>query len=730
MGQVYKARDKSTEEIFALKFLHPDADAGARARLRVEATEQATLNHPNVVRLLEFMSYEEHDFIVMEYVDGGSLSDADLDLEIMLDVFAGICSGLECIHRQGLVHRDLKPENILLTSDKIPKIADLGVARRVDQDLGLTRMGQIIGTTRYIAPEQVLQSGVTQASDLYSVGVMLFEAVTGRVPFDADSEFALLNAHIKDIPPALRTLKPGAPVALEQLVASLLEKSPENRPRSAGQVRESLLACLDELRNPTAAEPDARPTTDVGLEDLSQVILAMDHQIWNPMNGVLGMAQLLKDAPLSVTHKQYLQALVESADALKGALRDLLDFARLRTGKLRLDPVPTDLRGLIKNVQATSDRVLGHVDVSVPDLVLVDPLRLHQILSALVAHALRSSRTGVVSLRVQRDHDEPGKVALSFLLNHDGVIENVNELFLPRLDAHGVGFGLFLVSQLVTALGGRCWAQSFPGRGSAYTVTLTLDVCGTMPASESGPVAARILLADDLKINLVIVKAMLERLGHIVSTAMDGEEAVRALQTDTFDLVLMDMVMPGMDGLEATRQIREHERVKNLERTPIIALTALSQGDYASEALAAGMDGVLGKPVEEDSLVRVLAEHVRHRETPVLAPYDLAELKKRLGGSEKHVGVMLDMFLEVYPGQLAALETAIRDGNLGEVADLAGHLAGSLESIAAAPGAVAAKNLQQLAREGRQEAALHARRELVTQVERLLEALQARVPAQ
>jgi CheY-like chemotaxis protein/HPt (histidine-containing phosphotransfer) domain-containing protein len=358
---------------------------------------------------------------------------------------------------------------------------------------------------------------------------------------------------------------------------------------------------------------------------------------------------------------------------------------------------------------------------------MVDPLRLHQVLSALVTHALRTSRVGIVSLRVQRDYDEPGRVALSFLLNHDGVLENVRELFLPRMDAQGVqGFSMFLVSQLVSALGGKCWAQSFPGRGTAYTVSLTLDVCGQMPEPAAALTGANILLADDLRVNLVVVKTMLERAGHRVTTAMDGEEAVRAFELDTFDLILMDMVMPGMDGLTATAKIRELETTKNLERTPIVALTALSQGDYASEALNSGMDGVLGKPVDDEGLARVLAEHVRFRETPVLAPYDPAELKKRLGGNEKHVNVMLEMFLEVYPGQLAALEEAFRQQNNTEVATLAGHLTGSLESIAAQPAALAAKNLQVLARENRQEAALHARRELVTELERLRDAIQAR----
>ncbi len=743
MGQVYKARDKDNEDIFALKFLHPDADQEARARLKVEAREQATLHHPNVVRQLDFMSYEDHDFILMEYVDGGNLASfhqTHPEMSQVLEIFAGLCAGLECIHRQGLVHRDLKPENVLLTSDRVPKIADLGLARRVDENLGLTRMGQIVGTTRYIAPEQVLQSGATPSSDLYSLGVMLFEALTGQLPFPNDNEFSLLNAHIRDIPPPVRSLNPALPLRLDELVASLLEKAPENRPRSAGKVREVLLEVLEGLRNPAPAQaPQQARAVTAGLDDLSEVILAMDHQIWNPMNGVLGMARLLQGTSLDSAHRQYLEALTESAEGLRRVLLDLLDFARLQSGKLRLDPVATDLRGLVQNVldglQVLSVNrqvtLFSHVDVSVPDTVMADPLRLSQILSTLVEHSLQAARGGKVSLMVQRDHDQAGGVALSFYVsvsNRDLSPQEVRELFLPRLEARRVeGLSLYLVSQLVSAMGGRCWAQSFPGRGTAFTVTLTFEVCGALPPRPPLE-SAQVLVADDQAINLYLVQALLEGLGHRVTTVQDGEQAVRLCLEQDFDLVLMDVMMPGMDGLTATRLIREREQG---ERTPILALTAVSQGDFVEEAREAGVDGLLGKPVDEAMLKQALEQYARRGDPPtqeVLPSFDLAALKSRLGGSQKHAEVMIEVFLEVHRGQLEALEEAFRQNEVAALVEASGHLLNTLQTIDALPAAQVARNLQLLVKEGRLEAALHARRELVAEIERLLEAVGEQLP--
>lgn len=746
MGQVYKARDKETDEVVAIKFLLPDADGKMLERLRVEAREHATLRHPHVVHLLDYLEYEGHEFLVMEFMDAGNLSDFLDDapeLGQVIQAFSQIADGLEYIHRQGLVHRDLKPENILFNGQGQAKIADLGMVRRMDQERALTSFGQLVGTTRYMAPEQILHSEVTPAADLYSLGVFLFEAVVGEPPLHGDSDFALLNAHIREVPPPLRSRVPTAPARLEELVASLLEKSPDNRPRTALQVKEQLDLCLEELRNPELAKeaaPDLISSPEA--QGMSEVILGMSQPFRNSMNGVLGMAQLLQKARLHPEHRQYVEALVESAESLHVAFGDLIDFARIRAEKLKLDPVPTVLRGLIQNVvdgaqklaRAQESELFSHIDVSVPDMVKIDPLRLHQVLTNLVHQALRSGRRSQVSILVQREHHDPVSVALRFSVT-DTVSsltpQQARELFYPRTDGrNGYGLNLFVTHHLVEAMGGRCWADSVAGRGTTYTVTLKMEVCGAMPAQEEEPVGSlQILLADDQLVNQTLARTLLKMNGHEVKAVFNGVEVLKAMEEAKYDLVLMDMMMPEMDGLEATKIIREREKATG-RHTPVVALTAMDQNSLPEDMLHC-FDSYVAKPIDGKKLVSAIAKAMRSRQISTeraSCPYDLEGLRGRVGGSQRHLEMMLQIFLETHEGQLQELDRAFRQTEVEPVLKAVGHLRSSLTGICAEPAAMAAQALEHLAKEGRLEAASHARRQLSHEIKYLVAALREQFP--
>ncbi len=243
MGVVYLAEDSEFGSV-AIKLLPPyPAHSEDSRRFQREASDLAGLNHPNVVRLLETGDSQNRDYIVMEHVGGGSVSDlaGKASLREILEIFEQVCRGLAYIHGRGLVHRDLKPDNILLTPERQPKITDFGIARRVEhQRTKLTQVGSILGTCDYLPPEQIVSSHVTPAADLYSLGVCLFEAVTGRLPFIEDMEFRVLQAHIKTAPPVPSALRPGLPPALDDLIGQLLQKRPEQRPESATKVAQRL----------------------------------------------------------------------------------------------------------------------------------------------------------------------------------------------------------------------------------------------------------------------------------------------------------------------------------------------------------------------------------------------------------------------------------------------------------------------------------------------------------
>jgi serine/threonine protein kinase/CheY-like chemotaxis protein len=722
MGQVYKALDSANNQVVALKFLIAGADEEMKKRLRLEAREHAALHHPNVVRLYEHMSYEDHDFLVMEYMDAGNLKDFLHDAPEIKDtigVFVQVCEGLEYLHRQGLVHRDLKPENILLNKEKQAKIADLGMVRRTDREASsLTGYGQLVGSTRFMAPEQILRSQVTAAADLYALGITLFEAIAGEPPFQG-SEYHILNAHIREQAPSLRSRVPSTPERLDEIVANLLEKSPENRPRSAAQVAEMLRQCLQDA--PAPAAPTQK--SDTGVEEMSEVIVGMSQPVRNCLNGVLGMTGLLQASLRASQDQQYLDALEESARDLQTLLEGLVDFARIRTGQLRLQPVLTDLRGLVASVLAAAgalareqeSSLFSHVDVSVPDMVVVDPLRLHQILFNLVQQSLRAARKDNISLVVQREHDEDDTVALRFSVS-DGQSylsgQQIRSLFLPS--AHGLG--MFLVHHLVQNLGGRCWASSLPGRGTTYTATLKLGVpTGSLPPASSAATVEnlKILLADDQRINQTLVTAILTKFGHQVECVFNGVEVLRALEKSRYDLLLLDMVMPEMDGPTAAGKIREKEKQEG-GHIPIIALTAMDAGEVPNT-----VDAIVAKPIKPDLLLSTLAETMARLPQARPQALSLDELLARVAGSKRHADMLLEVFRETHTAQLADLETAFAKEDLDGIKRQANLLQTSLSSICAHPAAKAARVLEQLAGEARLQSALHARRQLLNEVEHL-----------
>ncbi len=250
MAVVYHAFDTTAKRAVAIKFLPPTDDENALKRFRREASDLAAVFHPNIVDFYSLGEFEGREYIEMEFVGGGSLADflrANKPLPEILTMFLGVCDGLEHIHNRGLVHRDIKPANVLISPEGVPKLADLGLAKRLEGRSQITQNGAIVGTCSYLAPEQLMSVEVGPRADLYALGVALFEAVTGRHPFTADNQMAMMRAHLQEKPVPASSLRPGLPRGLDSLLARLLEKNPDLRPATAAKVRAELQACLSEL---------------------------------------------------------------------------------------------------------------------------------------------------------------------------------------------------------------------------------------------------------------------------------------------------------------------------------------------------------------------------------------------------------------------------------------------------------------------------------------------------
>jgi len=245
MGEVWQAVDKVIERQVAIKILKEEylGDKAFRERFRAEARHAALVNHEGIASVYDFGEEEGSAYLVMELVPGEALStiierERFLSAERVLDIVAQTASALHAAHQAGLVHRDVKPGNLLITPDGRVKITDFGIARAVDQ-VPLTATGQVMGTVQYLSPEQASGKSATALTDIYSLGVVAYEALAGKRPFTGESQVAIAMAHIKNPPPPLPE---SIPLAVRNLILACLAKKPERRPTSARQLARAAIA--------------------------------------------------------------------------------------------------------------------------------------------------------------------------------------------------------------------------------------------------------------------------------------------------------------------------------------------------------------------------------------------------------------------------------------------------------------------------------------------------------
>src|SRR5436305_9012664 len=259
MATVYRAVDTLLERNVALKILHPHYgdDAEYVERFRREARSVAQLSHRNIVTVIDRGQDDDQQYIVFEYVDGESLKElvdrtGPLPCRRAIELALQVAHALAFAHQHGLVHRDVKPQNVLITQDGDAKVTDFGIARSMDVEHGVTQTGTVLGTSNYLSPEQARGQTVTRATDVYSLGVVLYELLTGEVPFPGENFVAVAMKHLNEPPPSLLEKRHDVPMRLVAAVERALAKDPLQRFQTMDAFGAELRACRAELGSPDA----------------------------------------------------------------------------------------------------------------------------------------------------------------------------------------------------------------------------------------------------------------------------------------------------------------------------------------------------------------------------------------------------------------------------------------------------------------------------------------------
>jgi signal transduction histidine kinase/DNA-binding NarL/FixJ family response regulator/streptogramin lyase len=393
------------------------------------------------------------------------------------------------------------------------------------------------------------------------------------------------------------------------------------------KIRTMLEAAVEERTRDLA---DATERAEKANRSKGDFLANMSHEIRTPMNGIIGMTQLALRLADKVEQKEYLETVQSSANSLLALLNDILDLSRIEAGKLPIEQVPFKPRQLLKEAFQLIEVSAGAKGLclragcapAVPERIVGDPLRIRQVLVNLLGNAVKFTEAGQVEAQINVDIREQ---RLRFAVRDTGIgipLSKQELIFAAFSQADGsisrryggTGLGLAISSKLIGMMGGTIRVESEPGHGTLFEFVVPYQSVAEPTAAEAVALvdpepftARRILLAEDNVVNQKVASRLLEKSGHSVLVVANGTEALAAIERESFDVVLMDVQMPEMDGFEATARVRARE-VNQARHLPILAMTAHAMSGDRERCLAAGMDGYLSKPVQLAELIQAIAD--------------------------------------------------------------------------------------------------------------------------
>ncbi len=544
------------------------------------------------------------------------------------------------------------------------------------------------------------------------------------------------------VPARRHVVVPVADGEASRLLLAVIDKTEPYAETDVGRLRLLGEGVLAHLKN-HGRERDlerARSQAEAANKAKSGFLANMSHEIRTPLSGIIGLTQMTLGMAPRPEVRENLEMILDSSRSLLGIVNDILDFSKIEAGKMEFSPVDFDLRETLDRTMKPfhfSARQKGlklslRIDPHLPEILHGDPDRLMQVVRNLVGNALKFTDKGEVAVSVRLDRPgDPMRVACAVRDTGIGIPpERMPALFqvFSQLEQSrsklygGTGLGLAISRRLVEMMGGTIGVESTPGKGSVFAFTVSLRPAQEVrrepaqrdTAEGTGSFAGlRVLLAEDNQVNRLFLRHFLVEAGCEVCIAGSGGEALALLGETAVDVVLMDIQMPEMDGVEATRRIRAGEVGEAAQRLPIVALTAYSMKGDRERFLSVGLDDYVSKPVDVDELFtvmrRVLVRSVDGRRCAVDAPralMDMGYYEQR--GKREFAREISRLFLEESPAVAALLRTSLESGDWKAVADQAHTLLGMAVPLRSRGLADDARRLQEAALAGNAAAAREA----------------------
>lgn len=592
---------------------------------------------PTYPRFLEYVHPDDRS-LVEAAVQKALSREADYDLDHRIVLRDG---SIRTVHELGIVEFDKSGAPVRMTG------AVTDVTERWEAEAAHREAQDMLGSLLQVSPEAIVVTDQSANIMLFSAGAEAMFGYEGREVIGQPIEVLLPDgiraAHRRHVEGFAR----GARESLR-----MHERTEIRGRRKSGDVfsAEASLAKLStrnggvftavvrDLTQTKATEQrliDAKEQAEKANHAKSSFLANMSHEIRTPLNGVLGIASALIRSELSPTQREMVELISVSGRALEGLLNDILDLAKVEAGHIQIRREPFDLGLLVRETtllfqeQAIEKGLAIEFDVppSAEGIYEGDELRLRQVLSNLLSNAVKFTHTGVVRLSVDYAHVGNVPEHVTFAVSDTGIgfEPSIAALLFERFEQAdgsitrrfgGTGLGLAISKALVELMSGTISACSTPGKGSTFTVILPLsrrdlparvrDSAGSARAAKQEVPRLRVLLAEDHPINRRTVELLLQDLPIDLTCVEDGRQAVEAAEAGGWDVILMDMQMPVMDGLTAVRLIRQAELSSGQPRTPICVVTANALDQHRTDSLDAGADEVLTKPISAEKLISYL----------------------------------------------------------------------------------------------------------------------------